>query len=341
MLEIDLKKIVENWKSVKTKTGVESAAVLKADAYGMGAKEVGTALLKAGCKTFFVIHPEEGIVLREAFSKSKVKNSNPKIYILGGPTKEALKELRAFNLTPVLNTKEQALLWKNGKAPCAVHLFTGMRRFSMPENEWAFVRDNLDLNIDLLMSHLACADIKNHPMNNLQRDNFLRLVKTYPKKTKLSLAASEFPQLGKNYFFDMIRPGFYLYADAVSLGLKIRQIQSVGKGDPVGYNNTFTFKKDGKMASVFMGYADGLARLAQEGNLCGYVGGYKVPLIGRVSMDISTFDLSGVPDKIIEKEGRIELIGKHASLGEIAKSLKTIGYEVLTNLRVREGIKYK
>lgn len=330
MLEINLDKIVENWKSIGKKTGVKAAAVLKANAYGMGAEEISKALENAGCDTFFVIHPEEGIKLRKTIKKGK-------IYILGGPEKEAVKDMKALKLTPVINSKQQAMLWGKNDA-CAVHLFTGMRRYSMPENEWVDVK-KMGLNIDLLMSHLACADEKNHPMNALQRENFIRLTEGF-KGVRRALAASEFETLGSDFFFDMIRPGYYMYDSAVNLNLKIRQVQQVKKGDPVGYNNTFTFKKDGKMATVFMGYADGLPRIAQNEGLYGYIGDYKVPLVGRISMDISTFDISEVPDKIIEKEGRIELIGKHISLKEMGKNIGSIGYEVLTNLRLREGKTY-
>ncbi|HSF94973.1 MAG TPA: alanine racemase [Thermohalobaculum sp.] len=360
-LTIDLSAIAANWRALDALSApqVQTAAVVKADAYGCGAARVGPALARAGVRTFFVAVPGEGVALRAAVGPG------PDIYILagyaphlppgaaqspppaGGRDREGAPEASlyaAHSLRPVLNSAPQADAWFRDcpGAPCAIQLDTGMNRLGMEADEFAALGP-LPEAVRLVMSHLACADEPDHALNAVQLAAFARM--TAGLGLPCSLAATGGILLGAPYHHAMTRAGVGLYGGlpfaaarpAVSLHLPIIQIRDVAAGEAVGYGANWTARRAARIATLSGGYADGLIR-AMGGGAKGFIDGQPLPFAGRVSMDLITLDVTDCPSAA--PGTMVELIGPHQSVDDLAAAAGTIGYEILTSLGSRYTRRY-
>lgn len=337
---VHLPHIVANWQAIdQLHPGATTAAVVKANGYGLGALRVSETLSKAGCSTFFVAHIEEGVMVR------KTLGAAPRIFVLNGPAARDFRSYHESGLTPVLSSVDQVDLWtRNGIGPCALHFDTGINRLGLPP---AMIETQLDalkkLQPVLVMSHLACADEPDHPLNQTQLDRFTQIAEAFPD-TPASLANSAGCYLGPDYAFDLLRPGIALYggSDApghvdlqpgVTLDARIISVFQARAGETVGYGATHTLKKDATLATVALGYADGVPR-AGSNTLIGYLDGSPCPVLGRVSMDLITIDVSKAHEAA-KTGARVEFLGPHAKLEDQAARAGTLGYELLTGLSNR------
>lgn len=345
ILEIDLGAIVANWRQLAQRVAPAScAAVVKADGYGLGAVPAAQALAAAGCSRFFVATLDEGIALRQALG------TTPRIAVFNGPLPGSAAEFVAARLSPVLNDPGQIAAWaalaSSGRPPALIHLDTGLARLGLSAAEFEKALDRIRAAGAVgLISHLACAEAPTHPLNTRQRARFIAARDRLPGFTA-SLAASSGIFLGRDYHFDEVRPGAALYGvnprpgDAnpmhavVRLAARIVQIRKIDRGESVGYGAAHVMDRPGLLATAAIGYADGWPRsLSHRG--CGWLGGKRVPLLGRVSMDLATFDVSTAPPAELYPGNMIELIGAHRSIDEVAADAGTIGYEILAGLGSR------
>ena len=347
-LTIDVDAVVANWRLIRDKVGArcEAAAVVKADAYGLGADRLAPALAAAGCRTFFVATIDEGIALRRTLSDATIQ-------VLGGPLPGSVGDLAGHRLTPVLNSLEQIGLWAGYAAatgrrmPAALHLDTGMSRLGLdvPAVARLAADPSLLAGIDpvLVMSHMACADEADHPKNPDQLQRFAALSGSLGLAARRSLGASSTIFLGPDYHFDLVRPGAALYglnptpdrpnpmAGVVRLHARILQVRDVDTPMTVGYGASHRVTRKGRVAIAAIGYADGIFRsLGNRG--FGVIEGERVPVVGRISMDLTTFDVSALAPERARPGAVIELLGEHQSADALAGDAGTIGYEVLTAL---------
>jgi alanine racemase len=333
-LAIDLDAIVANWRALDARSGpaVETAAVVKADAYGLGIAEVAPALAAGGVRTFFVALAEEGAALR------RVLGDGPVIYVLSGLMPGDAELTRGCGLVPCLNSPAQvaAFLEATPDATCALQFDTGMNRLGIEPAELGEAADLLSrLRPSLALSHLACADAPGDPMNAAQRDAFRALAARFPG-VRASLAATAGVLLGRDYAFDLVRPGIGLYGGlpfaaaepVVALALPVVQVRTVEPGEAVGYGAAWRAQRRSRIATVAAGYADGLLRRIGAGKATLYAGEAACPIVGRVSMDLITADvtdLDDVPDAL-------EILNRRQGVDDLAAAAGTIGYEILTSL---------
>jgi alanine racemase len=343
-LTVDLAAIVENYRRLCAQTQpAEVSAVVKADAYGLGAKPVAEALAAAGCKIFFVAHAEEGADLRQALPNSA-------IFVLHGFTPHHKDLFAEHKLAPVLSSSQQLLNWlRSGlRTPYALHVDTGMSRLGLSEAELDRVEGAAQPA--LVMSHLACSDDADHAKNADQLARFKDLAKRFAN-AKLSLAASGGCFLGPEFAFDLVRPGIALYggnpkksgqnpmAGVAKLTAPLLQVRSIDRGDTVGYGATYSASGPRRLGIAAMGYADGLMRsLSNRGH--GVIAGVKCPIVGRVSMDLVTLDVTHVPDEGVQPGAAVEFIGERQSVDEIARAAGTLPYEIYTRLGPRIERRY-
>ena len=359
MLTIDLDAVAANYRILRDLgTPAECAAVVKADAYGLGMAEVAPALARAGCETFFVATLGEAKQLRALLAKAT-------IYVLAGLLEETTAIYRQENLRPVLNSADEIKEWgafsraARGKLPAAIHVDSGMNRLGLSAAEVATVTAAKDLlasfELSLLMSHLACADEPNHAKNEAQRKGFEAVRRKFPK-APASLANSAGILLGRAYHYDLVRPGIALYggkarrtddnpfAPVVHLAGRLLQVREAAAGETVGYGATQTLKRPSRIATLGVGYADGFFRALSAGDdrqsLRLYLGSHPVPVLGRVSMDLITLDVTDVPGELARRGAWVELIGPRIAAHELAAHAGTIDYEVLTNLGTRALRRY-
>ncbi|MCH2037180.1 MAG: alanine racemase [Rickettsiales bacterium] len=346
-LTIDLDAILSNYLLLKNKVHpLVCAAVVKANAYGLGASQVASVLSSAGCHNFFVAHLDEALSLR------KTLTDDQNIYVFNGIREGQHDTFLYYNITPVLNTKNELALWqkegfKAGKrAPCVVHIDTGMNRLGL-DYEYALsdLSDISGLNVKFLMTHMACADVPASHTNQEQLDKFNSLKCRYGSY-QYSLANSPSIFLGEDYIFDLVRPGAALYGvnptpqndnpmkNVIKLKSKIIQIRSCKKGTFVGYSSSYKVSDDARIATLSIGYADGYLRsLSSNGNV--YIENHKVPVVGRVSMDLITVDVTHIPDGLCYEGKEVEIIGDNITVDEVARDAGTIGYQILTSLGAR------
>ncbi len=356
VLTIDLGAIVDNWRLLRDRAQpAECAAVVKADAYGLGASHVAPALAAAGCQTFFVATVDEGIGVREALTGAAAtadRTAEPVIYVLNGVPPGGEAEFARWRLRPVLNSLAEIDAWAvAGRAagrplPAALHLDTGMSRLGLDEGEQrrlAAAPERLAaIGLTLLISHLACADEPDHPLNTEQSQRFNAAAAMRPA-CRRSFANSSGVFLGPAYHHQLVRPGAALYgiaptanrpnpmAGVVTLLGRVLQVREIDTPRTVGYGATHRASGPTRIATVSVGYADGFLRsLSNHG--CGFIGGHTVPLVGRVSMDLTTFDVTAVPPERLIAGALIELIGPNRPVDAVAEAAGTIGYEVLTSL---------
>jgi alanine racemase len=346
-LEISLSAITDNFQRLASRLSSGSCAgVVKADAYGMGADKVARALFQTGCRQFFVATLEEGIALRKGgFSKGA-------IYIINSFAKGEEKIFAQFNLLPVLNTLKQLEYWgkvKSATHTSILHIDTGMRRLGLTQKDVLKLAPKPDLiekaGVTHYMTHLACADIPSRSMNQEQLAEVKSFLTILPKR-KMSFANSSGIYLGKDYHYDLSRPGCALYGinptphtknpmrGVARLSAPILQIRELEKRQSVGYGATHIGKKGDLIATVALGYADGWLRCLSN-KAHAYIGKEKCPIIGRVSMDSVMVDITHIPPAKITATTRAEFIGKHQSVDAVADAAGTIGYEIFTRLGAR------
>ncbi|SFS13492.1 alanine racemase [Yoonia litorea] len=332
-LIIDLDAVVANWRSLDAMTNCKTAAVVKANGYGLGAANVAKALFKEGVRQFFVAVVEEAEVIRAELGPK------PEINVFSGHMKGDTDAVRELRLTPMINSVDQLTrhLETLPDHPFGVQLDTGMNRLGMEINEWAAVAEvALAQRPKLVMSHLACADEPDHPMNPYQLAQFRKM--TDGISVPRSLAATGGILLGPEYHFDLTRPGIGLYgglpyAEAqpvVELDLPVVQIRDVAEGEVVGYGNSWQASRPSRIATVSGGYADGIIRMLSDRTRL-YHGETPCPLVGRVSMDLLTIDVTD----LTEEPAKLTLIGPQQSVDDLAADARTIGYEILTQLGAR------
>lgn len=352
VLTIDLDALRANWGALDRASGnAECAGVIKADAYGLGLAAIARALVAEGCATIFVATLAEARAVRHAHPAVT-------IYVLDGLLPGAAPHYAGFDLRPCLSSLAEVREWAawcdatGRKLRAAVHLDTGMHRLGLPAAEIEQLagpeRELLGhFELALVMSHLACADVPNHPMNAEQLARFQALRARLPP-APASLANSGGVFLGPNYHFDLVRPGIALYGGrafedrpnpmrwVVRLQARILQVRDVEAGASIGYGATFSAERPSRVATIACGYADGFLRAlsgsSDRPGPVGFIGDYPVPVVGRVSMDLITVDVTDVPDKLAVRGGWVEVLGARTTIDDLTDRAGTIGYELLTRL---------
>ncbi len=359
ILTVDLDAIVANWRKLeKTAVPAECAAVIKADAYGCGLEPVARALAGAGCKTFFVATLDEARAARDALPSAD-------IYVLDGFFQNCGDSFAKINCRPVIGDLNELAEWdvfcrRSGwSGGAAIHIDTGINRLGLTliEANGIVPRINAgDHGITLVMSHLACAESLNHPLNAKQVATFREIASLY-SGVPASLSNSSGIYLGPQFQFDLVRPGAALYgvnptpeADnpmlpVVDLKARIVQLRNVERGDSVGYGGTWTARRPTKLAIVSAGYADGYFRAASANDGTRgaevIVAGKRCPVAGRISMDLMAVDITDLPDKTARRGHMVTLLGEGITVDELAHHFGTIGYEALTSLGTRYARIYK
>jgi alanine racemase len=359
VLTVDLNAIVANWRKLeKAAVPAECAAVIKADAYGCGVDPVARALAAAGCKTFFVATVEEARAARAAVPSAT-------IYALDGIFQNCGDAFARIDCKPVIGDLNELAEWdvfcrRSGWAGgAAIHIDTGMNRLGLTITEAQGIVPRInagDHGITLVMSHLACAEALNHPLNAKQLAAFREIASLFTG-VPASLSNSSGIFLSPQFQFDLVRPGAALYginptpeADnpmqpVVDLKARIVQIRNVERGDSVGYGGTWTARRPTRLAIVSAGYADGYFRAAgsNDGTRGAevVVAGKRCPIAGRVSMDLMAVDVTDLEKNAVRRGHMATLIGEGITVDELAHHFGTIGYEVLTGLGPRYARVYK
>jgi alanine racemase len=348
-LTINLSALADNYNILKSRgTGAECAAVVKANGYGLGAVKVVERLKQAGCNKFFVAHMDEGLEISPLL----------KSYILHGVTEGQEETFLKYNLTPVLNTVAQIQLWnkfalsKNIKLPAIIHVDTGMNRLGISYNEAVRIaEDKLEgIELEYIMSHLACSGTVDHDMNLEQLKRFNEARKLFPN-TKATLANSSAVLLKTCYHFDLLRPGCSLYGihsidgqrgvmkTVATITSKPMQIRRIDTPQAVGYGAAQVVSAGTIIATVPVGYADGYLRsLSHVGY--GFADGLRLPIVGRVSMDMVLLDVTAIGEQRLA-DLEIEMLGDNVLVDDVAEAAGTIGYEILTRLGTRFERVYK
>src|SRR5712691_604775 len=359
ILTIDLAAIEANWKKLAGMTiPVECAAAVKADAYGCGLDPVTHKLAKAGCRTFFVADVAEGRRVR-AIAPDAV------IYVLNGLMPGSAQAFADDYLRPVINSATELAEWdafvagRSWRGGAALHVDTGMNRLGITIDEAVAIAPRIQSEnhgFTLLMSHLACAETPDHPMNDRQIRLF-REIRIMYRGVSSSLANSSGIFLGGTMYCDLVRPGIALYGanptpdkknpmrPVVELKGRIIQVRAVNKGETVGYGATFAAARPSRIAVVAVGYADGVLRSAGASKAKPaaevIIAGRRCPIAGRVSMDLLAVDVTDLADGTARRGDLATLIGDGMSVDDLAAAMGTIGYEVLTNLGRRYHRVYK
>ncbi|MGW9328993.1 alanine racemase [Bosea sp. NPDC055594] len=358
-LTIDLGALVANWRALGARAGTEAAAVVKADAYGIGIEPAVTALAAAGCRNFFVAHLSEGIRARAVAREAT-------IYVLNGLPPESCATYAEHDLSPVLGSHEELLEWagfRQGGArvrPAALHVDTAMNRLGL------WVGEGLDLarersgviaaaEIGLVMSHFASSEDVADPANARQIAAFAEIAAAFPG-VPASLKNSSAHFLPDCPSYQLTRPGYALYGGnptpgrpnpmqpVVGLEARILQVRDVAAGTQVGYNGRWTAQGRRRLATISLGYADGYPRNASWTDASpggsALVGGLRCPFVGTVSMDLIIVDVTHAPADAAVRGVPVTLIGGELDLEAVGAGAKTIGYEVLTSLGRRHARRY-
>ncbi len=347
ILSIDLDALAENYGILagQAARGIGCAAVVKADAYGLGVERVAPVLIAAGCRQFFVAQLEEGIRLRGLLPEAEV-------HVLGGLLPGLESDFEAHGLTPTLNSLGEIEIWarharrQEQSLAADLHVDTGMRRLGLPPDELDRLAGEPErlagIDVSLLISHLACAEQRDHALNAGQLADF-RQVRDRLPPCPASFANSSGIFLGPDYHFDLLRPGLALYGanptpdretpmrPVVRLQGRIWQVRDARPGETVGYGATYEVTEPTRIATLALGYGDGHPRaLSSRGEV--FVGGQAAPVIGRISMDSTTIDVSGLPEGQVRPGTLVDVIGPNNPIDAVAASAGTVAYELLTNL---------
>ncbi|WP_297112759.1 alanine racemase [uncultured Devosia sp.] len=352
-LSIDLGALARNWRALdKVSAGALTSAVVKADAYGIGIEQASKALHAAGARFFFVATPDEGMAVRAAVPDAH-------IFILYGLYPGAANLYIRQNLMPVLGSMSMLEEWlakcveRNEAYPAAFHFDTGINRLGFRLNEAAQVRERIEklgYAPQMIMSHLACADTPNHEKIRTQLALFGSVMAQFPG-IPASLANSAGLMTGRDYHFQMVRPGIALYGGravsgrknpmqpVVTLHMPILQVTEARTGETVGYGATYTLNRNSKLAILGLGYADGFFRSLSATNPRPggkvFIRGKLCPVIGRISMDLTVVDVTELGSDLPMPGEGAEVLGPHISVDDQADAAGTIGYEVLTSLKGR------
>jgi alanine racemase len=352
-ITIDLGQIAANWQALAAKVApARCGAVVKANAYGLGADYVIPALARAGCMTFFIATPEEAEAARRLAPSAE-------IFALDGLVGASAAQFARHDVKPALSTLDDVVAWsalcktRGKKLAAGVHIDTGLNRLGLPVRDVRRLAAEPGLmtgvTLDLVMSHLASADNPRDPKNRHQLLAFETLSALFPG-VRRSLAASDGLMLGPSYHFDLVRPGYAIYGGqasqapapvkaAVTVSARILAVADVMPGETVGYSATWRAKRPSRIATVAAGYADGIPRSASapDGRPGGHVliMGHMAPVVGRVSMDLVTIDVTDLPDGAARAGEFAMLIGEGLTAEDAGFSAGTIGYEILTRLSPR------
>ena len=351
-MRIDLDALARNYRLLrKTAAPSRCAAVVKANAYGLGVEAVANRLFDEGCRQYFVANTAEGLELRSLFATAD-------IFVLAGALQGEERTLREASLIPVLNSHEQVVRWVElGDAkryPAVLHVDTGMTRLGLDSRELnqlaldARVLEGFEMAY--VMTHLACADTGDNPMNEQQLAEFETLRQRLPP-ARTSIANSAGVFLGERFRGDLVRPGIALYGGnpftdrpnpvetVVTLHAPVLQVQEITRAATVGYGATRRIEAPSRLATIAAGYADGIPfALSNRGRA--YLANSYVPFVGRVSMDLITVDVSAVPRHAVYPGAMVELMGANVLLEDIAAAAGTIGYEILTRIGPRRDRTY-
>jgi alanine racemase len=359
ILTVDPDALAANWRKLeKTAVPAECSAVIKADAYGCGIEPAARALARAGCKTFFVATLDEAAAARAAVPSAV-------LYVLNGFAQNTGEAYAKIDAKPVIGDLNELAEWDvfcrrtQWAGGAAIHIDTGMQRLGLTvaEAQGLIPRINAgDHGISLVMSHLACAENLNHPMNAKQLAAFREIASAFPG-VPASLSNSSGIFLGSPFHFDMVRPGAALYGvnptpeadnpmqQVVELKARVVQIRDVERGDSVGYGGIWTARRPTRLAIVSTGYADGYFRAAgsNDGTRGAevMVAGKRYPIAGRISMDLMAVDVTDLEKNAVRRGQMVTLIGEGITIDELAHHFGTIGYEVLTSLGSRYARIYK
>lgn len=353
LLTIDLAQIARNWQALAALVApAVCGAVVKANAYGLGADRIIPALVAAGCNTFFIATPDEAIEARRLAPDAT-------LFALDGLMPGAGEALLAVNAIPVLSSLTEIYEWRDHakargqKLNAAVHIDSGLNRLGLSKSDVSALATDTKalsaLNLDLVMSHLACADDPADEKNEQQRKTFDRLRRLLPK-ARASLSASDGLMLGQDYHFDLVRPGYAIYGGqafkggptpvrpALTAAARVLQVRKVAEGETVGYASSWRAPRNSRIAVIAAGYADGFARAGSStwDELGGAVriNGEFALIAGRVSMDLITADVTDFKVSV-ERGDLAEIIGPGLTIEEAGQRANTIGYEVLTSLSRR------
>ena len=358
-LTVDLQAIADNWRDMAKRSGkARAAAVVKADAYGLGIEDAGQTLYRAGARDFFVATVSEGVTLRPYAPQAR-------IFVLSGvwPGQEA--DILGSDLVPVIASEEQLSHWtavaaQAGDHPCALQVDTGFNRLGLTVEDALFLAEDpcrpASFDPVLVLSHLACADTPDSPMNRMQLDAFRTVAAAY-EGVEASLSASAGIFLGPDYHFDLTRPGIALYGGEAVVGspnpmrpvakaeARIITVREAGEGQTVSYGGTYRLSRASRLAIAAVGYADGYQRSLSgsgiplremgHGGAYGMINGHKAPVAGRVTMDLTIFDVTDIPANAVRSGDYIELFGPNVPLEDVARAAGTIGYEILTSMGLR------
>jgi alanine racemase len=348
-LEVDTSAIIANYRLLKDRHAQHKvAAVVKADAYGLGSKAVSAALWEEGCRVFFVATLSEGMALRRALPDARIGVFNG---LLAGEETTYVKQ----RLAPVLNDRGQVERWmakSNPGAPLMLHVDTGMTRLGLTQAELAATVAQypaLTASLAYVLSHLACGNDPGDAKTAEQLARFREALALLPG-VKASLANSSGHFLTQDFHFELGRPGCALYGitpvegvnpmrPVARLSAPILQIRELDRDETVGYGATATLGKGSRLALAALGYADGWPRaLSNTGHA--YVAGIRVPVLGRVSMDMTALDVSAVPHALVTAQTRVEFINAQQTVDDVAAACGTIGYEIYTGLGARVERRY-
>ncbi len=352
-LTVDLGALKRNYRLFRSMTKASVAAPVKGDAYGIGIGPVARALIEEGCNTFFVATADEAADLRAIDSKIQIA-------VLGGVLPGLEEDYLHHTIHPVLNSLEMIDRWsalarkKERALDAIIHFDTAMNRLGLGADETQILLNDLtrldNLNVRVVMSHFACSDEKDHPLNAEQARRFSDIARHFPKAVKsLSNSSGLFRETAWHH--DMVRPGYALYGGnplpetenpverVITLEIPILQIRTVKAGESVGYSASHVFTRNTTIATLALGYADGFLRSASN-NARVYWNGVACPVVGRVSMDLVSIDLSSITGALPQPGEMVEVLGPHQSVDDLAARANTIGYEILTSLGPRYARAY-
>lgn len=350
-ITVDLGRVASNWKALAAKVApARCAAVVKADAYGLGAERVIAALSRAGCTAFFIATPDEAEAARKIAPSAD-------IYALDGLVGNVAAAFARLAVMPVLSTLDDIVAWsalcraRGERLPAAIHIDTGLHRLGLPVRDVRRLAADTSMmtgiDLALVMSHLASADNPHDPKNRDQLVAFETLTALFPNIPR-SLAASDGLMLGPAFHFDLVRPGYAIYGGqasqiapapvqaAVTVSARILAVADVAPGETVGYSATWRAKRPSRIATIAAGYADGIPRNASapDGRPGGHVliSGHLAPIVGRISMDLVTVDVTDLPGGAAMPGEFAKLVAEELTIEDAGYAAGTIGYEILTRL---------